>query len=195
MNKWWKMTYSRGLFSPSDNKLSEDSGKKKRSRRACIPLLFPVLGCFPPFPSLSITFSFLPSNHVVSSLPSAVSVSEWSCIFPAVHETRGKKSKTNHSDALHNVINEAWENLSHNTCLHEVAQGDWLLPDAVGCLWTKKTHTRNPFRFRATLSIWWVPTERSFGVTDCTYTLQGVEERYLPFMKSKMENPFSQADS
>lgn len=47
----------------------------------------------------------------------------------------------------------------------------------------------------ATLSIRWVPAERSLGMTDCTLTSQGVEERYSLFMKSKMENPFTRADS
>lgn len=158
-------------------------------------------GCFTLFP-LAL-YHFLCSSHQpYVFLPPFHCLSIWmalyppSCTFPPQWKKRkGKKCKTNHSDALHNLINEAWENLSHNTCLHKIAQGDWLLPDAAGCLWTKRTHTCNPFGFGATLSIWWVPTERSLGMTDCTLTLQGVEERYSLFMKSKMENPFSQADS
>lgn len=166
--------------------------EEKGSRRAFIPLPFPWR-----FPLFSLSLSL--SRLFVPTICPSVSVSQWPHIFPAVHfppnKEKKKRSKTNHNDAVHNLINEAWENLSHNTCLHKVAQGDWLLPDAVGCLWTKRTHTCNPFGFGATLSIWWVPTERSLAMTDCTLTLQGVGERYSLFMKSKMENPFSQADS
>lgn len=176
-------------------------GKRRGAGGPLSHSLFLSSGVLLFFLSLSITFSALLTNHMSFSLPFTVSASEWPCIFPAVRfphnekKEKEKKCKTNHSDALHNLINEAWENLSHNTCLHKIAQGDWLLPDAAGCLWTKRTHTCNPFGFGATLSIWWVPTERSLGMTDCTLTLQGVEERYSLFMKSKMENPFSQADS
>lgn len=44
------------------------------------------------------------------------------CVFPAVHYRRRKtarKCKTNHINAARNLINEAWENVSHNTCLHK----------------------------------------------------------------------------
>lgn len=42
------------------------------------------------------------------------------------------------------------------------------------------THTRNPRGFEATLSVWWLPTERSLRPTDCTLTLEGVQGRHPP---------------
>lgn len=195
------------LFSPSEVILREE----KKSKRPFSPLPFPVSVSFPLFPltpSLSLFFStslslgsfFLCLSHTPTSfsLPFRfLKIWKVSSSQPELKKRKKRKNfLSNNSDALLNLINEAWETWSYNTLVSiKEHKGDWLLPDAAGCLWTKRTHTCNPFGFGATLSVQWVPTELSLSMTDCTLTSQGVEERYSLFMKSKMENPFTQADS
>lgn len=86
-----------------------------------------------------------------------------------------RKCKTNRINAARNLINEAWEILSHNTCLHKSSTRGLT---KARCCWRteQRGHTHViPFGFGATLSVWWVPTERSLGMTDSTLTLHGVE--------------------
>lgn len=95
---------------------------------------FSCLCFFPSFSSYSLSFSpfflHLLSQVSLSQLlspsislsPSLLSVLKYESFvqylprptFPPVKK-RKKKSKTNHSDALLNLINEAWETWSHNT--------------------------------------------------------------------------------
>lgn len=202
-NKWWETTWQGDVFS-----LWDDTEGEKGSRRASFPLPFPVSASFFHFTSHSIILSlllpyfsfsasftpqyvFLPPFYCLQNMKGPVSFLPY---FP--HKKQGKK--TQDKSQWCTVWFNKWSlgNLiTQHTCLHKVALRDWLMPDAAGCLWTKRTHTCNPFGFGATLCVRWVPTERSLRMTDCTLTLQGVEERYTPFMKSKMENPFTRADS
>lgn len=189
-------------------------GRRRRARGPSFPSLFLSLSLFFPLTPSFSPFFFLPSISALSlsapltplyRSPSSSSLSQNMKSFASSQPQTKKKEKkrkkrknflSNNSDALLNLINEAWETWSYNTLVSiKEHRLDWLLPDAAGCLWTKRTHTCNPFGFGATLSAQWVPTELSLSMTDCTLTSQGVEERYSLFMKSKMENPFTQADS
>lgn len=73
----------------------------------------------PPTPLLS--FAAL-TKRLSFAVPSSTSASELALCLPSCtlqeRKTAGK-CKTNHINAGHNLINEAWENLSHNTCLHK----------------------------------------------------------------------------
>lgn len=206
-NKWWETTWQKVVFS-----LWGDTEGGEEEQEALQSPPFSCLCLFPSFSSHSIIISLflhiplsqfllsLPLSHPYIFLPPfSLSQNMKSCMSSQPELKKRKKRKnflSNNSDALLNLINEAWETWSYNTLVSiKEHKGDWLLPDAAGCLGTKRTHTCNPFGFGATLSVQWVPTELSLSMTDCTLTSQGVEERYSLFMKSKMENPFTQADS
>lgn len=68
----------------------------------------------PPIALLSPSSSF--------AVPSFTSASESALCFPSCtfqERKTARKCKTNHVNAARNLINEAWENVSHNTCLHK----------------------------------------------------------------------------
>lgn len=128
-------------------------------------------------PPPPITFLRSP-RQASSSLSSSFSACESALCLPSCMLQKRKtarKCKTNRINAARNLINEAWENLSHNTCLHKSSTRGLT---KARCCWRteQRGHTHViPFGFGATLSIWWVPTERSLAMTGSTLTLHGVE--------------------
>lgn len=169
-----------------------------------LPFFFPSLH-LPLFFPLALDHS-LPESPLLPPLCLhsplfTVSKYERPCIFPhppppKVKYKEKKKSKTNHSDASLNLINEAWETWSHNTLvsIKEHKGTDYCQMPLDVSEQRGHTHVILLGLGRHCLFNGCQQSSHSLWLTVLWHHRER-RKRYSFFVRSKMENPFSQADS